>query len=230
MKTVVSELLRGFGQLVYPDLCEGCNKSLIRGLRTVCSVCESYLPYTNHFEKPANPMTRRLTGRIHFEHAAALINFTEESVAQHLIHRLKYKNRKEVGFYFGKKIGAVIQDWNVDVIIPVPLHPKKLAKRGYNQSSLIGEGIAEMLQKPLLTDVLLKKIHTSTQTDKTREQRIENVYGSFELLQTEKIKGLHVLIVDDVLTTGATVEACADTLLEVKDVRLSIVTIGLVEN
>jgi len=162
-------------------------------------------------------------------HATSLAYFGNDSLLQHLIHGLKYKSKKQNGIFLGQELGKVIatQNWNIDAIIPVPLHKKKLAARGFNQSACIAEGVAQVLKCSVADDVLFRARYTESQTDKTREQRIQNVQNAFQLTHPESIKGLHVLLIDDVLTTGATVESCALTLTTVPGVTISIATAGL---
>jgi ComF family protein len=149
---------------------------------------------------------------------------------QHLIHSLKYKGSRETGVYLGKLLGTDLQKSelfsSVELVIPVPLHPKKQHKRGFNQSERIGEGIGRAMKIPLLNDRLIRIIHTSTQTKKTRESRWDNVKNAFSVQETSDLENKHILLVDDVLTTGATLESCSRQLLKIPGVRVSVATLA----
>jgi ComF family protein len=226
---LVKELAQGFSHLLFPKLCEGCNSPLMKGEDVLCLQCESLLPFTHYHHLPENETVLRLSGRVPFRHATSLAYFTQQSLLQHLIHGLKYKDRRQNGIFLGKELGKAIAPlhWGIDAVVAVPLHRKKEAKRGYNQSSFIAEGIAAVLNIPVLENVIVRSRFTESQTDKTREQRIENVSKAFEIRKPDVIKGKHLLLTDDVLTTGATLESCALSLLSVPQVSVSIATIGI---
>ena len=157
-------------------------------------------------------------GRVPITLATAMLHSKKGSKAQNIMHKIKYKNRPELGLYFGEWFGSTLQHHpsilSADVIIPVPIHTKKLLIRGYNQSEKIAEGLSIQLQKPLLSHVLVKSIHTESQTRKTREERIGNVQNAFIIHNPQDIEGKHVILTDDTITTGATLEVCAQTLLQ----------------
>ncbi len=229
MITRIHHLTRGLAHLFYPQLCEACNKPLLQQEKTLCIGCEHCLPYTQYHSVEDNETTLRLAGRFPFRYATSLAYFTEENSLQHLLHRLKYKERQGIGIFLGRQLGTALKPlhWQPDAIVPVPLYPKKLAKRGFNQSELIAEGISEALDIPVWKQALQRVKNTGTQTDKTRQERIENVQDAFRL-QSENIgSNQHILLVDDVLTTGATLEACARELLKAKGITVSIATIGI---
>lgn len=234
--SLVLQQFRDFGSglvhLLFPNLCEGCGQPLLKGEEVICLNCETLIPFTNFHLIPDNETAIRLSGRIPFQHASSLTFFTNESLIQHLIHGLKYKSKKQNGIFLGKEIGKTIKAsrWEIDGIIPVPLHPKKEAKRGYNQSDLIAEGISEVLCIPVFKNHLKRTKNTTTQTDKTRAERIENVSGAFSISKKDDLKNKHLLLVDDVLTTGATLESCAFTLLQIPQVKISIATIAIAAN
>jgi len=170
-----------------------------------------------------------MAGRFSFKHATSLAYFNNENLLQHLLHRLKYNQRETVGIYFGRELGKTLRkaNWSIDAIVPVPLYKKKEAKRGFNQSKIIADGIAEILSIEVIENAVVRIKNTKTQTDRSREQRIENVKGAFSVVNEKKLINKHVLLVDDVLTTGATIEACAMELLKVNGVSISIVTAGI---
>lgn len=220
-----------FLHLFYPRLCEGCSKALLLSERVLCIGCTHHIPKTAYHHIPDNDTASRLVGRIPFHHATTFAYFTPDGLLQHLLHQLKYKDKQEIGIYLGKQFGYDLAETNwaksIDLILPVPLHPRKEAERGYNQSSLIAEGISEVLHIPVLADGLYRTRHTESQTRKSRAERIENMQEAFGVKHIQQLQHKHVLIVDDVLTTGATLESCALALSAIPDVQVSFGTIGI---
>ena len=225
------QYLEDFLGLFYPELCLACSKNLPPGNETVCVQCQYYLPKTEFHKDEDNPFVERFWGRIEIEGGAALYHFLKSSRTQKLIHNLKYKNRRQVGVNLGRLYGKTLRTANkfkeVDLILPVPLHPRKEKKRGYNQSDLFAKGLAESMEVPWRRDVLIKDQDTTTQTKKTRSERFDNVKSAFKITQPKLLKGKHILLVDDVITTGATLEACAHKLMEVPGVKVSMATIAI---
>jgi len=225
------ELRHGLTHLFYPRLCEGCNKQLLGSEKVLCIGCGMALPETGYHAIDDNETALRFAGRIPFENATSLAYFTNEGLLQLLLHGLKYKGKKEIGYYLGRRLADNLQktQWaeTVDMIIPVPLHRSKKARRGYNQSMLIAEGMGEILKIPAYDDVLLRIKDTESQTRKTRAERVNNMAEAFKIKENAGLGGKHVLLVDDVLTTGATIEACALALLKAEGIKISIVTIGI---
>jgi len=168
-------------------------------------------------------------GRMAVESATSVYYFTKESMMQHLVHQFKYKRNKEIGSYLGELMGWALLEskrfTSVDALIPLPLYKSKERLRGYNQSMLLCEGIAKVLRKPVLPDIVERTEETESQTKKNRIERWENMQGKFKLRDASAIQGLHVLLVDDVITTGATLEACGREILRAKNVRLSVGTL-----
>lgn len=197
----------------------------------MCLGCALELPLTGFHHATDNEATARLAGRFPFERATAHLHFTEESLSQHLIHLLKYGRRAGIGTALGNAFGAALNEegWMHDVhlILPVPLHPKKEAARGFNQSALLAEGMSNATGIPFDARALRRIRHTESQTRKTRAERIENVAGAFAVRHPRKLEGKHILLVDDVLTTGATVEACAQAILAVPGTRVSVATLAI---
>ncbi len=219
-------ILGSLMRLFYPDLCCACGQSLMRGEHVICLSCLMKLPETDFHTFSDNAVAKLFYGRINAENATAMCYYEKGSLVQHLMHQLKYKNKPEIGVYFGRKLGKKLSESDlykdVDAVIPIPLHPKKMKIRGYNQSKVIADGFVQAFPVPVIEDVLVRVEFTETQTRKNRWDRYQNVKDMFGVQHPEKIRGKHVLMVDDVITTGATIEACAKHLLAVEGVRVSI--------
>ena len=189
------------------------------------------IPKTNCFKKKENSVSQIFWGRVQIENAAALYQFHKEGSIQKLIYQLKYEDGKSTSIFLGKQIGYAIKEspffCNLDYIIPVPLHPKKEKLRGYNQSKYIVKGIQEILSIKINTHSLIRKENTDSQTRKKRFSRWENMMNSFALKKSKKLRHTHILLIDDVVTNGATLEACAHKLLEIEGVKVSIATIAV---
>lgn len=217
--------------LFYPNLCAACGEQAPPHGEVICISCLYKLPKTGFHLQKENAFTARFWGRLPLETGAALFFFAKGSRTQELIHRLKYKNRQEIGVQMGKLYGTELQESEefrqVDLIVPVPLHPKKEWARGYNQSALFARGLSESLKKPWLRNGLQRKVYAESQTQKSRTERLENIAQAFSVGDVAAIQGKHVLLVDDVLTTGATLEACGLRLLEVPEVRISMATLAI---
>jgi len=223
-------ILGSLVRLFYPDLCCACGQSLMRGEHVICLSCLMKLPETDFHTFSDNAVAKLFYGRINAVNATAMCFYEKGSLVQHLMHQLKYKSKPEIGVYFGRKLGKKLSESDlykdVDAVIPIPLHPKKLKIRGYNQSKVIADGFVQAFSVPVIEDVLVRVDFTQTQTRKNRWDRYQNVKDMFAVQYPEKIKGKHVLLVDDVITTGATIEACAKHLLAVEGVRVSIAGIA----
>jgi len=224
-------LKEGLTHLFYPRLCMGCNKPLTGAETVLCIGCEALLPETGHAGHADNDAAIRLAGRIPFQYAASLAWFTDDGLLQLLLHGLKYGGRKDIGVYLGQLLGArlLAAGWHrgVDMIVPVPLHPAKEAARGYNQSAFIGQGIGAATGIPVRTDVLTRIRKTESQTRKSRIERVNNMEGAFRISGGAGLPEKHILLVDDTLTTGATLEACAAALMHEKSLKISVATIGI---
>ena len=229
LKTTL-ELADDLFSLFFPNLGLGCGQPLIRGEETICSICHFHLPKTHFHNDPDNPLNKVFWGRVDLEAVASFVYFQKGGTVQHLLHQLKYKGRQEIGYRIGKWYGQELCYANifrdVERIIPVPLHPNKLRKRGYNQSRMFAEGLVSVMNAELEDRCLYRKVDTKTQTRKSRYKRWENVENIFAVKNPEKIRGRHVLLVDDVITTGATLEACAQALLKVPGVKVSAASIA----
>jgi ComF family protein len=232
MKTLrLNELKQGLMHLFYPRLCEGCSRPLVGREDILCISCALALPETGYHHITGNETELRFAGRIPYIYATTFAYFTADGLLQHLLHRLKYSGKQEIGYYLGKCFGQRLLDagrvTDVDIIIPVPLHKAKHAQRGYNQSLLIAQGMSEVMGIPAADDVLVRVKNTNSQTKKTRTERVNNMSDAFEVKNKGALTGKHVLLCDDVLTTGATLEACALALLKEESLKISIATIGI---
>jgi len=220
-----------FFSLLYPNICAGCGNNLRRSERAICTVCRFEFPYIKLINSKDNAVTKVFHGRLPIESGYSLISFEKGQRIQNVLHELKYNGNKKVGEELGRMLGGTIKDLGdeiPDTIIPVPLHPKKLKKRGFNQAEIIANGIATVLERPVETSVIKRKTFTNTQTNKSRVDRWSNVEDVFELSKADRVSDKHVLIIDDVLTTGATLEACAATLLKSSVKKISIATAACV--
>lgn len=223
-------VLGDFFSLFYPPYCYVCGKILVKNEKMVCSFCSTHLPYTDFHTYTPNPMEKMFWGRVEVEAATALFFFRKGGAVQELVHQLKYKGRREIGFILGKQLGSVLLENNllstVDVIVPVPLHPKRKRKRGYNQSEMIAEGIASVMNRPVCTTALSRTVHNPSQTRRGVIERWDNVCRIFSLSDASAISDKHLLLVDDVVTTGATLEAAAHVLKTIPGVRISIAALA----
>jgi ComF family protein len=224
-------LFRDFFSLIYPNNCLACGNNLFRNEHIICTSCLFHLPKTNYHLEKDNPISQTFWGRTQINTAAAYYFFSKAGKVQHLVHQLKYKGKKEVGIYIGELYGKELMNTEsfgkTDVIIPVPLHPKKEKKRGFNQSEVFAIGLSSSMKLPIDTTSLIRTFASETQTKKTRFKRWENVKEIFSLQDAEKLKNKHILLVDDVITTGATIEACANLLNTIEGVTINIASIAV---
>jgi ComF family protein len=223
-------LLKYLTELLFPRLCVVCGDTLIEQEQWICLHCLHHIPRTNFHLEPDNQVSRLFYGRVPIENATSFFYFSKGSKYQTLLHHLKYKGMKELGEEIGKHFGIDLLQSSefstVDIICPVPLHHTKEKKRGYNQSWWIASGIARQMQKQLSDDNLKRVTSTETQTRKSRFARWKNVEGIFELTKPDEFSGKHILLVDDVVTTGSTIEACAQSILSKADAKISIATLA----
>jgi ComF family protein len=223
--TRLSEIKDSFLHLFFPHICDGCGSDLVSANSLLCMRCLDAIPETGFEAQPTNPVEKKFYGRLRLERASAQYYYTKDSLMQRLVQQVKYKGNKELGLQLGRLMGGLLKKsarFNVDASIPLPLFPARERKRGYNQSMLLCEGIAEHIPVPVLNDVILRPHHTETQTKKGRIERWKNMDGKFVLNDAHIIAGKHILLVDDVITTGASLEACGTALLAPPGVQLSI--------
>lgn len=219
--------------LLYPQLCITCGERLISQEKFLCMKCWFDLPVSNFHLNDENKVAQLFWGRVQINHATSYFHYRKGSRYQKLIHFIKYKGMKDLGQEAGNRFGHILRESELfnqaDWIVPVPLHPKKEKKRGFNQSEWIARGIAESMNKPLLANNLHRKIFTSTQTRKNRFERWQNVDGIFGVKNSAEFENRHVLLVDDVVTTGSTLEACAYELLKINGTKVSIATLAFAD-
>jgi len=222
-----------FVSLLFPELCAACGESLVANEHLICTSCRITLPYTNFHLQPDNIVAQQFWGKIKAEGVFALFYFSKGGNVQNLMHRFKYKGMKEIGNLLGEIAGAQLIKNDIfktaDLIIPVPLHKKRFRQRGYNQSACFAEGLATQLNAAVVENNLIRPTATETQTHKSRFDRYENMLEVFSVLKPEELKNKHVLLVDDVITTGSTLEACGTQLLKIEGLKLSIATIAYAE-
>jgi ComF family protein len=223
-------ILEDFVALFYPRCCFACCEPLVRGEELMCSNCLRQLPKTAYHRWLDNPVKIRLDGRLPLRFAFAFLKFRKGGIVQSLLHELKYNNRPEIGTRIGNLYGTELREAgfgaSFDVIVPVPLHRSRLRKRGYNQSAKFAEGLSEALEIPWEDSISLRLGATATQTRKGRASRWQNVSTAFSSMSKEKIGGKRILLVDDVITTGATLEACGQHLIEQQCESLSVACIA----
>jgi ComF family protein len=224
------DLWDDFISLLFPRLCYGCGNHLMRNETLICTECYILIPRTNYHLKPDNPVSQLFWGRCLIEKAAAFSFYTKDSRIRKLIHQLKYKGIRELGSELGRIYGNSLKSSGfleeIDLIIPVPLHPSKKRQRGFNQSDLISRGISETTGIPMNSDLLVRKTVTKTQTRKSRYDRWTNVQDIFRVTDKDRLKDKHILLVDDVITTGSTIEACANEILKAENVKVSVVALA----
>jgi ComF family protein len=226
---LTKEVFSDFLALFFPHYCRGCNDALVKGEDLVCTRCLLELPKSYYHLERENPFYRKFQGRIPVSYVMTLFKFVKGSRVQHLLHSLKYKNQPEIGTALGRMYGQELLTnfhQQFDLIIPVPLHPSKKRRRGYNQSEEFGKGLSEALGIPCSDEYLRRLVQTETQTRKSRLNRWQNVGQVFEVSKPEKIESNRILLVDDVVTTGATLEACGQILLSAGCKDLSIACIA----
>ncbi|MCL3780061.1 ComF family protein [Prolixibacteraceae bacterium JC049] len=216
-------------ELLFPRLCSCCGNRLLQSESCICSYCIFHFPKTHYHLLPDNPVEEIFWGRVKLKSATAFLFFSKGSQYQKLIHQLKYQRGTDVGRILGQHLGSDLSNsrrfFNIDYIIPVPLHPNKEKKRGYNQSLIIAEGMSLSMRKPILDGNLYRKLENPTQTRKNRFQRWKNVEGIFDVRNATELKLKHVLLIDDVITTGSTLEAACHPLVQA-GAEVSIATIG----
>ena len=226
----INTLFRAFSNLFFPQLCVMCNNKLLAQEKIICLACHCKLPKTNNFNEPDNVLEKLMAGRIPFERIAAFCIFSKKGTIAPLIHHLKYRNRDDIGIFLGEMYGKELLGSEflqpIDLLVPVPLHRKKKKQRGYNQAEIIAKGLSKATSIPISTDNLIRTIHNPTQTKFDKTRRWENVKDIFDVKNPEEFENKHILLVDDVITTGSTLEGCGVALQKCNDIKISILAIG----
>jgi ComF family protein len=229
VSTMVNDLLH----LFFPNCCLTCYTPLVKGETWICTVCLYELPQTDSHQVPDNVVAQKFYGRIPISYALAFYQFRKENKVQKILHELKYAKKAVLGEMLGKKYGYILRETYVrsaiDLIIPVPLHITKLQQRGYNQSDYFAQGLAASLTIPWSNQYFQRVKKTDTQTKKDKLARLRNVEEAFSIVTPQALYGKHLLLVDDVITTGATLEACALALLANGVQAISVATIAVAE-
>lgn len=222
-------MLRALFNLLFPKTCNGCDGLLLESEDVVCTACRHDMPFTLHHKNPENEAYKKFYGRLPVEHVSAFVYFHKEGMVQQMIHNLKYRKQQEVarllGEWYVHDLKTVEALRSVTDIIPVPMHPKKLRQRGYNQVTEFGRALADGLGKNYNEGVLVKTVHTKTQTKKNLAARAA-IATAFGVHFTEADHDKHFLLIDDVITTGSTLEACGRELLKIPGAKVSIVTMA----
>lgn len=227
---IFRNIAREFSNLFFPNCCVVCGAKLLATEQSVCLNCLYRLPRTNNFKERDNAAEILMAGRFPFERIASFCVYSKSGIMAPLIHNLKYNGKKEIGVLLGKLYGKDMLGseflQTIDYIVPVPLHPKKLKQRGYNQAEMIAKGLSETTGISLSTGNLIRVIHNPTQTKRTKTQRWENVKDIFDVKNPSFFNQKHILLVDDVMTTGSTIEACGIALQKCNDIKISVITLG----
>lgn len=225
-----NECLNQLMGLFYPNVCTICGNELLQGEEGACLQCLYKLPKTYNFRIPDNDVEKLMAGRIPFERIASYCVYTKGGILPPLMYQLKYRHGKQIGLLMGKMFAKDMLGseflHSVDMIVPVPLHPKKEKIRGYNQAEIIADGISIITGLPVLANNLTRVVYNPTQTKRSKTQRWENVKGIFSVAEPELFAKKHLLLVDDVITTGSTLEACGVALMTCNEVKISIATLG----
>lgn len=226
-------MLTDFFDLVFPDICISCERALLKGEKNICLVCMSRLPKTDFHRREDNELCRKLWGRIPLRYGLAYLSFQKGNSVQSILHHIKYKEAKDaavmLGYWYGQDLYRSSYSDKFDLIVPVPLHKKKLRKRGYNQSSCFAKGLAEGLAVTYSENTLERVKEQSTQTNKGRLDRWTNVKEIYRIVKTGEVKGKRILLADDIATTGATLEVCAQELLNAgaREVSAAVIAIAM---
>jgi len=230
--SIISKIINDINTVLLPVVCFGCNTHLNRGEIHLCTVCRNHLPITDYTFNEENPIDSIFYGRIRIKKASSFLFFTENSIVQRLIHHLKYKNQEQIGVFLGDWYGQILKENQflnqIDAVIEVPLHKKKLKKRGYNQVSAFAKRLAHYLEAEYLPNVLVKTANTKTQTMKSRIGRWQENKALYTLTNPNQLKNKNILLVDDVITSGATMEICAKALNEAIGTTIYITSMAVV--
>lgn len=227
---MIKDYVNDFISLFYPRVCFACDKPLLRHEEFICTECLFTLPETNFHLRQDNPVINQFYGKINFNAAASLYYFSKGGKVQHLVHTFKYMGYKNIGLFVGKMYGEKLLSsplfGDIKDIVPIPLHPSKLRQRGYNQAEYFAKGLALSMNATVHPGVLIRTHASETQTHKARFSRWENVKEIFTLRDGDNLKGKHVMLVDDVITTGSTLEAAGNVLFGISDIKISVCSLA----
>ena len=230
MKTFITGLL----DLFFPAICVGCNDTLVQGEALICTVCLSEFPETDSHTLIDNVTTHHFVGKASITYGFTGYKLRKKSHLEQVLFAMKYKNQPKIGYILGQRYGSILDETpmihSIDAIVAVPLHPKKLKERGYNQSDFFAKGLSDTLHIPLYEGCIERTRYTPSQTTKNKSERITNLQGAFKAKQPDLLRDKHILLVDDILTTGATLASCTNTLLATGVGQVSIATIAVVES
>lgn len=227
---LIKHAIDSLTHLFFPHICAGCGTDVINQHQLLCLACTNRLPLTGYYDHVDNPVEKTFWGRLPVNHAASYLYFNKDSIVQQLMHQFKYKGREEIGLYFGRKMGAALlgsaRVGRADFLVPLPLHPARQRKRGYNQAEVLCRGMSETLGIPVLPEAVTRNTETTTQTHKNRASRWDNMSGKFFVQKPGMLENKHIILVDDVVTTGATLEACGHELMKARGLLLGIATLA----
>lgn len=230
MKTWITNIGYGLGHILLPHCCAGCGTDQLGRSQLICLFCQLQLPLTAFERYANNPVEKIFFGRLPLWAASSHYYFTKQSVLQKLLHQLKYRGNRKIGYYFGRQMGLACKSSKrfdgADGVLALPLHPKKEKLRGYNQADLLCQGFAETSGIPFLRNAVQRNRATATQTRKSRLERWQNMEGRFSIKNHTQLENKKLILIDDVVTTGATLEACGEALLQVKGLELAILTLA----
>jgi ComF family protein len=219
--------------LFFPPICLGCKGPVASENILLCTFCQANLPFTDFHGKKDNKMEMRFWGRINIVHATAFLHFQKGSFVQNILHFLKYEHREDAGIYLGTWYGRILGESevfrNVDWVIPVPIHKNRIKKRGYNQVEQFSRCIARQIGKEFRGDLLIRVKNSVTQTNRNREERFSHLEHTFLWKNKQELINKHLLIIDDIMTTGATFEACCRPIQNLEGVHISICTLAIAE-
>ena len=226
----LTNILSNFVSLLYPVTCAGCDERLLQNESSICTNCKYDLPKTNFHDDSNNEVCKLFWGRANIHSATSFFFFNKSGKVQNMIHALKYRSNQSVGESLGKLFGhdlKATKNFNsIDMIIPVPLHKNKLKLRGFNQSEVIAKGLADAMEIPENLSALVRVAEGETQTKKSKFHRWVNIKDAFEISDEKVLKGKHILLEDDVITTGSTLTSCAEKLLESNGTKVSVATLA----
>jgi len=227
----MKNFFNSFTQLLFPNLCICCKRYLSNQERFICDMCNYNLPLYEFNSLKDNDLRKKFWGTLPIQECLAYLSFKQNNEVQKVMHELKYNGNKEIGFAMGLTLGRLILSFDklddIDFIIPIPLHKKREDQRGFNQAEVIANGVSNIIKAPVLNNVVVRVINNKSQTNRNRLDRSINTDNIFKVMDLKPLEGKHILLLDDVITTGATMISCGNSLLRVKDLKLSVVGLAV---